>query len=173
MNKNKFILAVIILLFLVVTIVSIFINVNNNKKWIQLGDEVAIFNSIDENGKEIKSVVAIYNSEFTHKKLVVELDAIFYSIDQLYRPNGKKNDNEVKFRAYNDKSYQDITLNFKDKSIEKSNVVNEKYNGDEKVEINVYANGKFELVKPDSYMLIKDPNLMINGQYYTFSDNKL
>lgn len=169
MNKKKS-LIIIIILFLVLIIASIISITNHNNKKVELGDQVALFNRIDEKGKEVESVVAVYNQDFTKEKLIIKLDDIFYSIDQLNWSKSEGIDENVKFRAYNNHSYQDITLNLNDGSVEKSNVINKKYSGDEKVELNVYDDGKFELVKPDSYMLIKDPNLTINNQYYSLSD---
>lgn len=149
--------------------IIVYVLVNHNMgNEIELGDQVAVFNSIDEN--EIDSVVAIYNSDFSKLKTVVELDDIFYSVDQLNWSKEKEIDSEAKFRVYNTDDYQDIVLNMKDNSIQNLPVVQKGYHGGEKVELNVYSNGDFELTKDDSYMKIEDPNLNIDGDYYSLSD---
>lgn len=169
MRNIKFVLILTILIIAMGIIVRVLVNHNIGNK-IELGDQVAVFNSIDENGNEIDSVVAIYNSDFSKLKTVVELDDIFYSIDQLNWSKAVGIDSEAKFRVYNTDDYQDVVLNMKDNSIQSLPIVQKSYQGDQNVELNVYSNGDFELTKDDLYMKIKDPNLNIDGDYYSLSD---
>ncbi len=167
-DKKKVIVLLIALVLIIFA--AIFYSFSKGVEPMQLGDQVAIFNSIDEQGNEMQSVIAIYDSSFKKKKNVIKLDEIFYSVDQLNWSKDEGITEEVTFRAYNKNSYQDVTLNLKDESINKSNVVKESYVGDEKMELNVYPNGDFEIVKPDSYMVVKDPNLTIDSNYFSLSD---
>lgn len=167
-DKKK-VIALLIVLCVIIG-VGIFYGFNKEIESIQFGDQVGIFNSIDEQGNEMQSVIAIYDSDFKDEKKIIKLDEIFYSVDQLNWSRDDGATEEVTFRAYNENDYQDITINLKDESVSKSDVVKESYVGDDKMELNVYPNGDFEIVKPDSYMIIKDPNLNIDGNYFSLSD---
>lgn len=169
MRNIKFVLIQTILIIVMGIIVCVLVNPDIGNK-IELGDQVAIFNSIDENGNEIDSVVAIYNSDFSKLKTVVELDDIFFSIDQLNWSKAKGIGSEAKFRVYNNDDYQDVVLNMEDNSMRSLPIVQKRYQGDSKVELNVYSNGDFELTKDDLYMKVNDPNLNIDGDYYSLSD---
>ncbi len=66
MNKKKATITIIIS-FLIVVIVSVIYFANHNEKRVQLGDQVALFNRIDEKGKEVESVVEIFNPDLLKK----------------------------------------------------------------------------------------------------------
>lgn len=48
--------------------VGIFYGFNKEVESIQFGDQVGIFTSIDEQGNEMQSVIAIYDSDFKEEK---------------------------------------------------------------------------------------------------------
>lgn len=163
----------IIILVMFIAVVIIFTTVHKIVKPvsdIQLGDQVAVFNAINHQGVEETSVLAFYNSDFSKQKMLIKLDDIYYSVDQISNTLKMKNDSALVFRAYNESSYQDVTLDLKSYTLSKSKVTNEHYSGDKKLQINIYSNHKFELTKPDLYMVIDDPNLTIDSIYYSLSD---
>lgn len=163
----------IIILVMFITVVIVLTTTHKIVKpvsHVQLGDQVAVFNAINHQGVEESSVLVIYNSDFSKQKMLIKLDDIYYSVDQISNTLKMENESTLVFRVYNESSYQDVTLDLKNDTLSKSKVTNEHYNGDKKLQINIYTNHKFELTKPDLYMVIDDPNLTIDSIYYSLSD---
>lgn len=168
--RRQYIKAIIIILVLMLSVVAIkVIFPNKFNQEIALGDQICLFNQISEDGTEMKSIVAVYDPELKNKKEIIELDAIYTSIDQLSSTDDGDN-NSVQFRVYSENNYQDVIFNLENGTIKKSDVIEKQYKGDENMKLNVFANGYFEILKPSSYMYVKDPNLYIEGKYYSLRD---
>lgn len=167
-NKKQILLITILIAMAIIFVVILNFDLSDNK--VELGDQAVLFNTINENGVEGNSILAIYNPELTKHKMVMTLDNKYYSVDQINNTLNMSDENTLVFRVYNDNCYQDVSLDLKDNTLTKSKVVNKQYFGDEKIQINLYADDKFELSKPNLYMVIDDPNLSVDSVFYSLSD---
>lgn len=166
-NKKHILL---ITTLIVITIIFVVILKFDSNTKVELGDQAVLFNTLNEDGVEGNSILAIYNSELSKQKMIMTLDNQYYSVDQINNTLNMRDENTLVFRAYNESCYQDVSLDLKDNTLTKSKIVKEQYLGDEKIQINVFADGKFELSKPNLYMVIDDPNLSIDSVFYSLSD---
>lgn len=171
-NKNKLIL--LLLLIVGTSVVVIYFNNSKDNNSINYGDNFVLQNYIDDDGNVVNSAIVIYDENFKSIKSSKILDEVYDRVDQVDMNQDTVDSGEIHLILYNSEKEvnKKVIINLKNNELllQESN---ENPKIEEDLQIGVGYNDTdilLELAKKDYYKVIKDPNFIDNGMYYTLVD---
>ncbi len=171
-NKNRIMFFLLLIIATLVVVKSL--NNNNINDSISYGDNFVLQNYVDDNGNEVNSALVIYDKDFKNVKSSKILDEVYDRVDQIDMNQDTVDSGEVHLMLYNSKNHSNkqVVIDLRNNELllvdsEKK----DKLNADLQIGIGSDETDMLlELAKKDYYKVIKDPNFINDGKYYTLVD---
>lgn len=161
---------------LLILIIGLIISLSNkdDNDFITYGDNFVLQNYIDDSGNVINSALVIYDNDFKKIKSKKVLNEVYDRVDQIDMNKDTVDSGEIHLMLYNSEKNinKNVIINLANNELLLENS-KEATKLEPELQIGVAADKKdllLELSKKDYYKVIKDPNFVNDGKYYTFVD---